>query len=121
MAVRVVITDDALAQLLSAERDVEIVVQSGTSGQDVAAIAVHARQIRRLGAPSANGDVLKLLTRRELDIVRMAAAGARNKKIAEQLGTTEGTVKRYLHTIYEKLEVSGRVELSIYAREHALV
>jgi DNA-binding NarL/FixJ family response regulator len=30
-------------------------------------------------------------------------------------------VKRHLHTIYEKLEVSGRVELSIYARQHALV
>lgn len=121
MAVRVVITDDALAQLLSAESDVEIVVQSGTSGQDVLAMSVDARRITRLGAAPPDGDVLKRLTRRELDIVRMAAAGARNKQIAEQLGTTEGTVKRYLHTIYEKLEVSGRVELSIYAREHALV
>lgn len=61
------------------------------------------------------------LTRRELDIVRMVAVGARNKKIAEQLGIAEGTVKMHLHTIYEKLEISGRVELSIYAREHALV
>ena len=61
------------------------------------------------------------LTRRELDIVRMVAVGARNKKIAEQLGISEGTVKMHLHTIYEKLEISGRVELSIYAREHALV
>lgn len=64
---------------------------------------------------------LKLLTRRELDIVKMVAVGARNKQIAEQLGISEGTVKMHLHTIYEKLEISGRVELSIYAREHALV
>ena len=64
---------------------------------------------------------LKLLTRRELDIVRMVAVGARNKQIAENLGISEGTVKMHLHTIYEKLEISGRVELSIYAREHALV
>ena len=121
MAVRVVIADDALAQLLSAVRDVEIVVQSSTSGQDVVAIAVDARQITRLGAPQPNGDALKQLTRRELDIARMAALGARNKQIAEQLGIAEGTVKMHLHTIYEKLEISGRVELSIYAREHALV
>ncbi len=66
-------------------------------------------------------DPSKALTRRELDIVRMVAVGARNKKIAEQLGISEGTVKMHLHTIYEKLEISGRVELSIYAREHALM
>jgi ATP/maltotriose-dependent transcriptional regulator MalT len=82
MAVRVVITDDALAQLLSAERDVEIVVQRGVSGEDVLAISLNPRQIKRLAAVPPNGDVLKLLTRRELDIVRMAAAGARNKQIA---------------------------------------
>lgn len=119
MAIRVVITDDALAQLLSVERDVQIVVQRGASGEDVLAIALDARQITPLGVPRppANG----VLTRRELDIVRMVAFGARNKKIAEQLGIAEGTVKMHLHTIYEKLEISGRVELSIYAREHALI
>lgn len=120
MTIRVLIADDALARLFSAERDVEIVVQRRTSGEDVAAISLDSRQITRLGAPSPpNGDAL--LTRRELDIVRMVAVGARNKKIAEQLGIAEGTVKMHLHTIYEKLEISGRVELSIYAREHALV
>jgi DNA-binding NarL/FixJ family response regulator len=71
--------------------------------------------------PAWSEDPSKALTRRELDIVRMVAVGARNKKIAEQLGISEGTVKMHLHTIYEKLEISGRVELSIYAREHALV
>jgi len=69
----------------------------------------------------ATDDALKLITRRELEIVRMVAVGARNKQIGEHLGISEGTVKMHLHTIYEKLEISGRVELSIYAREHALV
>jgi DNA-binding NarL/FixJ family response regulator len=69
----------------------------------------------------AGDRALKLLTRRELDIVKMVAVGARNKQIAEHLGISEGTVKMHLHTIYEKLEISGRVELSIYAREYALV
>lgn len=63
----------------------------------------------------------RTLTRRELDIVRMVATGARNREIGEKLGISEGTVKMYLHTIYEKLGISGRVELSNYARDHALV
>lgn len=64
---------------------------------------------------------VKELTRREIDIARMVATGARNREIAEKLGISEGTVKMHLHTIYEKLGISGRVELSNYAREHALV
>jgi DNA-binding NarL/FixJ family response regulator len=63
----------------------------------------------------------KVLTKRELDIVRMVATGARNREIGEKLGISEGTVKMHLHTIYEKLAIGGRVELSNYAREHALV
>jgi len=63
----------------------------------------------------------KILTRRELDIVRMVSTGARNKEIAAKLGISEGTVKMHLHTIYEKLCIPGRVALSIYAREQALV
>lgn len=61
------------------------------------------------------------LTARELQIVKMVAEGLRNKEIANNLGITEGTVKMYLHAIYEKLEVAGRVELTMYARDHELV
>lgn len=63
----------------------------------------------------------KTLTKRELEIVRMVATGLRNKQIGEKLAISEGTVKMHLHSIYEKLAISGRVELSNYAREHGLV
>jgi DNA-binding NarL/FixJ family response regulator len=56
-----------------------------------------------------------------MDIVRMAAVGMRNKEISEKLSISEGTVKMHLHSIYEKLGISGRVELSIYARDNALL
>ncbi len=62
----------------------------------------------------------KTLTKRELEIVRMVATGLRNKQIADKLTITEGTVKMHLHSIYEKLNISGRVELSNYARENEL-
>jgi DNA-binding NarL/FixJ family response regulator len=63
----------------------------------------------------------KLLSPRETDVVRMVAAGLRNKEIALRLSISEGTVKSYLHAIYEKLEVHGRVELTLYAQEKGLL
>jgi DNA-binding NarL/FixJ family response regulator len=62
----------------------------------------------------------RMLTARELQIVRMVATGQRNRQIAEALSISEGTVKIHLHSIYAKLGVSGRMELMLYAREHAL-
>jgi DNA-binding NarL/FixJ family response regulator len=61
------------------------------------------------------------LSAREMEIVRLAATGHHNREIAETLHITEGTVKVHLHNIYEKLGVEGRVELTLYARDHGWV
>ena len=47
--------------------------------------------------------------------------GRRNRKIAEGLSISEGTVKVHLHNIYEKLGLEGRMELVLYARQRGLV
>lgn len=73
--------------------------------------------LRQQSAPSSAPQ----LTPRELEIVSMVSAGLRNKDIANLLNITEGTVKIHLHSIYEKLQVSGRLELSVYARERGLL
>lgn len=65
--------------------------------------------------------VARVLTPREVEVVRLVATGLRNREIAESLSISEGTVKLHLHSIYEKLGVSGRVELTLYARDHSLV
>lgn len=62
----------------------------------------------------------EVLSRREAEIVKMVAAGMRNKEIANKLFIGEGTVKTHLHAIYRKLGVHGRVELTLYAREHGI-
>ena len=74
-----------------------------------------------LRARSGVAQAQRVLTNRELEIVRLVATGLRNKQIADQLSITEGTVKIHLHTIFEKLGVSSRVELSNYARERSLL
>lgn len=53
------------------------------------------------------------LSSRETAIGRLVARGLRNKDIAGELGMTEGTVKVYLHRIYEKLGIGNRTELAM--------
>ena len=57
------------------------------------------------------------LAPRERQLIRFVRQGLRNKEIAQELGVTEGTVKVYLHGIFEKLSVSTRTELAVRADE----
>ncbi len=60
------------------------------------------------------------LTPRELDVVRLVAKGGSNKDIASELGLTEQTVKNYLRSIFEKLNVTNRVELAVQIAKEGL-
>jgi DNA-binding NarL/FixJ family response regulator len=62
-----------------------------------------------------NGDGMRLLTKREEDVVRLVAGGMQNRDIAQELRLSEHTVKNYLFHIFDKLGVSSRVELVLYA------
>lgn len=57
------------------------------------------------------------LAPRERELIRCVRQGLRNREIAKELGVTEGTVKVYLHGVFEKLGVSSRTELAIRADE----
>lgn len=61
----------------------------------------------------ARGTVL--LSKREQEVVRCVAEGLSNREIAQRLGLTEHTVKNYLFRIFDKLGVSKRVEVVLYA------
>ena len=55
------------------------------------------------------------LSFREKQVVAMVAQGYRNKEIAERMFISEQTVKNHLHNIFDKLGVSDRLELALYA------
>lgn len=57
------------------------------------------------------------LAPRERELVKCVRQGLRNREIAQELGVTEGTVKVYLHAVFEKLGVSSRTELAVRADE----
>lgn len=79
------------------------------------------RALERLSQREEAKKIVEVLSRRETEIVKMVAAGLRNKEIAHKLSIGEGTVKTHLHTIYEKLGVHGRVELTTYAIERGII
>lgn len=73
-------------------------------------------QVSGLRVVSACGD--KLLTSREEQVVALVADGLSNRHVAAELGLSEHTVKKYLFRIFEKLGISNRVELVLYAMNH---
>src|SRR5262245_2386545 len=71
-----------------------------------------ASRARQLAAAPGRGRQTQLAPR-ERQLIGFVRKGLRNREIAEQLGVTEGTVKVYLHAIFEKLGVATRTELAI--------
>jgi len=55
------------------------------------------------------------LSNREREIVALVAQGYKNKEMAEKMFISEQTVKNHLHNIFDKLGVSDRLELALYA------
>jgi DNA-binding NarL/FixJ family response regulator len=55
------------------------------------------------------------LSQREREIVALVAQGYKNKEMAEKMFISEQTVKNHLHNIFDKLGVSDRLELALYA------
>src|ERR1700681_606456 len=70
------------------------------------------------GHPSASGTKGRErspLSAREREIVALVAQGYKNKEMAEKMFISEQTVKNHLHNIFDKLGVSDRLELALYA------
>ena len=68
------------------------------------------------GSPSS-----RPLSKREEEIAHMVAEGLSNRQISERLDLSEHTIKNYLFRVFEKLGVSTRVELTLYALKRGKV
>jgi DNA-binding NarL/FixJ family response regulator len=111
----IVLKEAASVQLV---RAVETVQQ----GERVLEPVLVSRAVEKMSRKTiAEREIAAILSPRETEVARMVASGLRNREIAEKLSLSEGTVKSYLHSIYEKLDIRGRVELTLYAREKGLV
>jgi DNA-binding NarL/FixJ family response regulator len=66
-------------------------------------------------APATRERERSPLSQREREIVALVAQGFKNKEMAEKMFISEQTVKNHLHNIFDKLGVSDRLELALYA------
>ena len=94
-------------------------------GEMLVDVATLGRLLNELRAPAkADPEALKQsqLTPKERKIIDavLHCEGASNKALADRLFITEHTLRNYLSSIYQKLELSNRLELYIYAGKHQL-
>jgi DNA-binding CsgD family transcriptional regulator len=61
------------------------------------------------------------LTRREVEVLALAATGKSNREIAAELNISEHTVRRHLQNIFGKLDLTSRTAAAAYAHRHGLV
>ena len=79
---------------------------------------VFPRAVRQAASSSQSAQRLGQLTRRELAVLDLLAAGMTNAQIAERLSVQESTVKFHLQNIFQKLGVTNRTEAAqVYYRE----
>lgn len=77
--------------------------------------ALAARAVELLAKAEQGG--AEELTPREMDVARRVAEGASNKRVAADLGIAESTVKLHLTSVFTKLGVRNRTQLSLLGRE----
>jgi DNA-binding NarL/FixJ family response regulator len=75
-------------------------------------------EVPTLRVVNANGR--SLLTPREEQVVALVADGLTNRQVADELGLSEHTIKKYLLRIFDKVGTSSRVELVLYAMTHGV-
>jgi DNA-binding NarL/FixJ family response regulator len=95
-------------------------VRAAVSGDALISPSITVRLLEHLSPPAPPGDDGGL-SRRELDVVKLAAKGLTNAEIATQLFISVGTVKTHLGSVQTKLGARNRVEIAAWAWERRLV
>lgn len=78
-------------------------------------------QERTVPAAPTNGNGACGLTTREIEILRLMAAGANTKVLAERLRVSPATIRNHAQNIFAKLDVHSRLEAVAWANQHGLV
>lgn len=91
----------------------ESLIEPGVAAKVLDRLAQMSRQART-GGP-------QVLSERELEVLRLMAAGAANKNIASDLAISESTVKTHVTNIFQKLEVNHRTEAVTQALQRGII
>jgi DNA-binding NarL/FixJ family response regulator len=91
---------------------VQWIRQADPNGNSPAPQAAAAAQLEHGAEASGDGSPL---SSRERQVVELVSQGFKNREIAQRMFISEQTVKNHLHNIFDKLGVSDRLELALYA------
>jgi DNA-binding NarL/FixJ family response regulator len=114
----IVLKQSATDLLITSIRKVnagEIWLDSDTTAAVMRQFATGTDEAPAAGTPASSSRERSRLSQREREIVALVAQGFKNKEIAEKMFISEQTVKNHLHNIFDKLGVSDRLELALYA------
>jgi NarL family two-component system response regulator LiaR len=102
--------------------DLAEAIRRAHAGEAVLHPRVAARMVQELhGAREARPNPFSELTERELDVLRLVAAGQSNKEIAASLVISEKTVKSHISNILGKLHLADRTQAAVYAWQEGIV
>lgn len=97
-------------------------VRKAAIGEVVMTPQVAARVMRELRqGPHTPGQFDSELSEREVEVLRLIAAGCSNTEIAERLVISEHTVKRHVSNILSKLHLADRTQAAVYAWREGMV
>ena len=91
------------------------------AGQSPLNPLVARRLVQSLTTPRVVDTLAERLTDRELDVLRLIAAGQNNQEIAASLVISEKTVKSHITNILNKLHLADRTQAAVYAWQEGIV
>ena len=119
LGARGVVMKDSATQLLLKSIDTVMAGEYWVGRESVSNLVQYLRNLVQSSGEEARQKKFGL-TPRELEIVSAVVAGYANKEIAEYFKISEDTVKHHLSNIFDKLGVSTRLELALFAVNQSL-
>lgn len=103
-------------------RAIRIVHDGGTYvAQELASSLYRDSSHGGLRTAASELQLIDVLTEKEIEIVRHVATGMSNKEIADKLAYSEKTVKNYLSTVFQKLNIRDRTQAAILALKQGVL
>ncbi len=100
---------------------IPLLVEAARRGITPAAVGRILQAMPAAAAAAQPGALIEPLSERELEVLRLAAAGLSNREVAEALFISTGTAKTHIHNLCGKLGVRNRTEAAMKAKELGLV
>lgn len=98
-------------------------IEGTAAGKTFVDAGIAGKLFAQIAAPTVSRDtaLANAFSQRERDVLQLLAQGLSNAEIAGQLFLSEGTIRNYLTSIFEKLGVSDRAKAALIAVRHGLV